>query len=78
MSADSIFFRLLKEDDKEEALGRCIADLWTGRDSDLTHTVRQQTFGLLPGSPMPYWVSDAMRAKFEELLPFDGVWEGRW
>jgi hypothetical protein len=63
----SIFFRLLKEDDKGAALQRCIAELRAGHENDLTHTVRQETFALLPGSPMPYWVSDAMRHKFKEL-----------
>ena len=69
----SIFFRLLREDDKEAALRRCIADLQEGRPNDLTHTVRQETFALLPGSPMPYWVSDAMRRKFQELPPSRGT-----
>jgi hypothetical protein len=68
----SIFFRLLKEDDKGAALRRCIAELRAGQENDLTHTVRQGTFALLPGSPMPYWVSDDMRRKFKELPPFHG------
>ena len=59
----SIFFRLLKEENKEAALRRFIADLQEGRPNGLTHTMRQETFALLPGSPMPYWVSDAMRRK---------------
>lgn len=77
---ESIFFRLLKEDDKGAALRQCITDLREGQENDpstgsgrsLTHTVRQETFALLPGSPMPYWVSDAMRRKFKELPPFEG------
>ena len=69
---ESIFFRLLKEDDKGAALRRCIADLRAGRENDLTHTVRQETFALLPGSSVPYWVSDAMRRKFKELPALEG------
>ena len=68
---ESIFFRLLKEDDKGAALRCCIADLCAGRENDLTHTVRQETFALLPGSPIPYWVSDAIRRKFKELPTFE-------
>ncbi len=60
----SVFFRLLKEDDREAALLRCIADLRAGRENDLTHTVRQETFALLSGTPMPYWVSDRVREAF--------------
>lgn len=71
MSA-STFFRLLKEEDKGAALQRCVADLRQGQEDKLTHTVRQETFALLPGSPMPYWVSDAMRRKFKEWPPFEG------
>ena len=69
---ESIFFRLLKEDDKGPALCGCIADVREGREVDLAHVVRQETFALLPGSPMAYWVSDAMRRKFKELPPFEG------
>jgi hypothetical protein len=69
---ESIFFRLLKAEDKETTLQRCLADLRVGRDNELTHTVRQATFALLPGSPMPYWVSDVMRQKFKDLPPFEG------
>jgi len=65
---ESIFFRLLREDDKELALRRCIADLRTGLENDSAHTVRQDTLTLLPGSPMPYWVSDEIRRMFQETM----------
>jgi len=67
----SVFFRLLKENEKEAALHGCICDLCKGRENVLTHAVRQDTFALLPGSPMPYWVSDAIRRKFQELPVFE-------
>jgi hypothetical protein len=46
-------------------LRRCIADLRAGHENALTHTVRQDTFALLPSSPMPYWISDAIRRKYK-------------
>ncbi len=69
---ESIFFRLLKEEDKETNLRCCVNDLHGGEDTELTFTVRQETFALLPASPMPYWVSDAIRRKFKELPSFEG------
>jgi hypothetical protein len=69
----SVFFRLLKEDDKEVALCRCISDLRAGQESNLIHIAHQETFALLPGSPVPYWVSDTMRRMFRDLPAFHGV-----
>ncbi len=69
---ESIFIRLTKEEDKETALRRCLADLTSGRVNDLTHTARQETFSLIPDSPMAYWVADSMRRKFIELPSYEG------
>jgi len=67
---ESIFFRLLREDDKEASLRGCVLTLSTEGKNRLTHTVHQETFGLLPGSPIPYWVSDEIRHIFRTTPPY--------
>jgi hypothetical protein len=67
----SLYFRLVKEYDKELSLHRCILDLVKGRDHNLTHSVNQETFSLVPSSPISYWVSDAMRRMFKDVPLFE-------
>ncbi len=73
----TLFLRLLAEDDKEAGLSRAIADLAAGRENKLTYTVDPGSFGQVPGSPFAYWVSDRIRRLFRELPPFDNESEGR-
>lgn len=68
----SVFFRLLKAEDKAGALGKCIQSFNNGIAHEAVNPVDQDTFRMIPGSPFPYWVSDDMRRKFVELPPFEG------
>ena len=69
----TLFFRLLKEDDKEERLRAAVRELRTGGgEHSLVHRVEQETFRMIPGAPFAYWVSDAMRRKFKEFPRLEG------
>jgi SAM-dependent methyltransferase len=68
----SLFFRLLKAEDKAGALASCVQAVNTGEENPAVYAVDQDTFNLLPGAPFPYWVSDSMRRKFVEFPPFEG------
>ncbi|MBW3079632.1 BREX-1 system adenine-specific DNA-methyltransferase PglX [Bifidobacterium simiiventris] len=46
-----------------------------GEHDDLMFTVNQQDFAQIPGSPIVYWLSDAMRRVFAEGNPIDDVVE---
>jgi hypothetical protein len=61
---ESTFFRLLLKEDKETTLFNCITNLAVGQANDLTYIAHQETFSLIPGSTMPYWVSDNIRQIF--------------
>jgi hypothetical protein len=64
----TLFFRLLKEDDKDERLRAAVQGLRTGGTEPLlVHRVEQETFRMIPGAPFAYWVSEAMRRKFIEF-----------
>ncbi len=69
--SETTFLRLLKEQDKAEALLAAIGSIRaeTGRAA---HRVLQETFRMIPGSPFAYWVSDALRRKFTEFRPLEG------
>lgn len=70
----TLFFRLLKEDDKDERLRAAIQGLRTGgTEPPLVHRVEQETFRMIPGAPFAYWVSDAMRRKFKEFPRLEGI-----
>lgn len=75
MSA-TLFFRLLAQDDKAAALDEAIGAVRAGRTADgIVYQVDPAGFRMVPGSPFAYWVSEALRRKFQELPPFEG--EGR-
>ncbi|MCL6478737.1 MAG: BREX-1 system adenine-specific DNA-methyltransferase PglX [Peptococcaceae bacterium] len=68
----SVFFRLLKTEDKAGRLRECVQNIAAGDEDEAVHLVDQDTFRMIPGSPFPYWVSDDMRRKFVDLPPFEG------
>jgi hypothetical protein len=63
---ETIFLRLLKEENKGEALREAIAG---GRNDarGAVHRLSQDTLRMIPGAPFAYWVSTGMRRKFSEL-----------
>jgi hypothetical protein len=67
----SVFFRLLDSEDKAASLQKAIAELNGGNHSPFeVHIVAPESFSLVPGSPLAYWVSDAVRSLFSTLPKF--------
>jgi hypothetical protein len=54
----SVFFRLLDVDvnDKCLSLNSCISSLATSSQDQSVYSLRQSSFGSLPGSPFAYWI----------------------
>jgi hypothetical protein len=70
------FLRLLRHEDKAEAMAAAIAALREGRAlPPVVYTVDPASFRQVPGSPFAYWVGERIRRLFAELPPFEG--EGR-
>lgn len=73
---DTVFIRLLADDDKETALNNAIASFHDPSSvNSKIYTVNPESFSQVPGSPFAYWVSDRIRQLFTELPPFES--EGR-
>lgn len=66
----TVFLRVLEARDKGSALRESVSR--TGASPSLMHTADPSTFRLVPKSPFAYWVSDAVRAKFNELQTLGG------
>ena len=71
----STFFRLLDSDDKGAELAHAIKSLAEGCSTPIVHLVEPSLFGVVQGSPLAYWVSDAIRDLFKSLPRF--ATEGR-
>ncbi|SRR5579883_625717 len=67
----TIFFRLLAEDDKEGRLAQAILNLGQGRETEAAHAVDPHSIRQVPGSPFASWVTERVRGLFEELPPFE-------
>jgi len=61
----AIFVRLLSSDDKGTALAEAVSGLDNGSTVSVVYVADTLSFKQLPGSPLPYWVSDAMRELFQ-------------
>lgn len=74
--SDTVFIRLLADDDKENALNNAIASFHdSSSGNSKIYTVNPESFRQVPGSPFAYWVSDRIRQLFTELPSFES--EGR-
>jgi len=69
---ETVFFRLLKEKEKAQALLAAITAEIQGTHNEWTHRVHQEAFRVMPGSAFAYWTSDDMRQKFRGLRVFEG------
>jgi hypothetical protein len=70
------FFRMLKEEDKAEALMRLVSRFREGSlEEESVFLVDPASFRKVPNSPFAYWVGDAIRELFRTLPPFES--EGR-
>jgi hypothetical protein len=69
----AIFLRLLRDEDKAQALVETIAALREGcRLESMVYPATPVSFRQVPGSPFAYWVSGCIRRLFTELPPFEG------
>jgi hypothetical protein len=71
----SAFFRLLDSADKGADLARSIKCISVGDATPFVYFVEPLRFGVVPGSPFAYWVTDAVRELFQALPRFEN--EGR-
>ena len=68
----AIFLRLLRDEDKAQALAEAIAALREGhRLESMVYPVPPASFRQVPGSPFAYWVSERIRRLFTELPAFE-------
>jgi hypothetical protein len=68
----AIFIRLLRDEDKAQALAEAIAALREGRKLEsVVYPVLPASFHQVPGSPFAYWVSESIRRLFTELPAFE-------
>ncbi|KUK48426.1 MAG: Uncharacterized protein XD74_0979 [Actinobacteria bacterium 66_15] len=68
---DTLFIRLLNQNDKGEALARRIAALREGQADEDVYAVNPESFRQVPNTPFCYWVSERIRRLFKELPPFE-------
>lgn len=67
----SVFFKLLASADKAASLQTAISELTRGSNTPSNvHIVAPESFDLVPGSPLAYWVSDTVRSLFSALPKF--------
>lgn len=59
---DTVFFRLMKHDDKQAALAAAVESLRAGSQTAEVFAVSPSSFEQVPGSPFAYWVSEQVRA----------------
>jgi hypothetical protein len=68
----SIFLRLLRDEDKAQALAETITALREGRRLEsMVYPVTPVSFRQVPGLPFAYWVSERIRRLFTELPAFE-------
>jgi very-short-patch-repair endonuclease len=68
---ETIFLRLLAEDDKAPALAGAIAALRNGDHSPIAYAADPASFQQVPGSPFAYWVSEGIRRIFINFARFN-------
>ena len=69
----ALFFRLVTERDKVEALQSAVSQVNAGGPPGGTaFSADPETFSQIPGSPFAYWAGERIRELFAELPPFEG------
>jgi hypothetical protein len=69
----TIFFRLLRGDNKAATLCDTIEDLHDGSTNADTYTVVTSSFAGVPGSPLAYWLSDSVRTSFSTFPALEAL-----
>ena len=63
----TLFFRLLKPNDKGTALQQAIQQLAEKQPNTNTFAVEPESFQQVPGAPFAYWVDNIVREAFQRL-----------
>ena len=66
----TVFIRLATESDKGQGLRRTCASIRSGDSPVEAYFAEPQSFREVPGSPLAYWISDAVRAYFSRGISF--------
>ncbi|KKB79730.1 type II restriction enzyme, methylase subunit [Devosia soli] len=66
------FLRLLAEEEKSSALLAVCVSLRSGAPDIRVFNMDTASFGVVPGTPFAYWVSDQVRNTFKKFEPFEG------
>ena len=64
-----IVYRLLSEDDNKK--GEVLKNSINKYNKNIVKITNTNSFSLVPTSPFSYWISDDLRKKFIEFLPFE-------
>ena len=64
---ETIFFRLLADDDKADALAQSGDALHEGQETPSVYTINPEAFTQVPASPFAYWVSRCARAHSDQI-----------
>ena len=68
----TLFFRLLKHEDKADGLSEALDGVRQGHArNSVVHAVDPASFQQVPGAPFAYWVSERIRRLFTELPQFE-------
>jgi hypothetical protein len=67
----TIFFRLLAEDDKDGQLAQAILNLRQGREAEVAHEVDSDSFRQVPGSPFAYWIGESVLGAWRSLASLE-------
>jgi len=67
----SVFFRLLKEEDKGIGLSDAVAALRRGQEESAVRVADPNSFGQIPGSPFAYWTPQPLINAFEQMSCFE-------
>lgn len=71
---DTLFFRLLDDDDKAVTLSTGVEALHVGQAPEsMTYVTTPEKLRQIPGSPLAYWVSDQIRQLFAKLPRFQSA-----
>lgn len=67
----SVFFRLLAEEKKAEALEEACADTRRGKRNLYTFQIHSSAFDAIPGKPFAYWAKEEERRAFQNFPKFE-------
>lgn len=69
--SESLFIRLLEDEEKSEPLRNSVASIRSGSRADRAHFVEGETFRAIPGSPFAYWATAGQLNVFQNVPRFE-------